>query len=645
MKKYVESLPIDVNFKTIILEKEFIDANASIYLYYPFLFIEYFEYKDIEKVEKLSIAGFLYFKSLILLDKIFDSKKNSKDSLGVLLASVCQEEAIKILAELFPINSEFWILWNKRKEEYLYANKIEKIKKKISWKQYKKLASLKSAFGKCAIDALHILSKNKRQEITDKLLESHNIFSVAMQLNDDIVDISEDFGNDQFNWAYFKTKKLLIKDGINIYDVDLLKLKNYMYVYGIDVILRRYSILHLRKAKAIVELKYNTLWTEKLGLAINENLKLIENSIAYIEILKVKRHLLNRNNKSINLKLPNFKNNVLVNGLKYILNEFKNDFGEIKHIMYLPKSQGFSNRNEIHVGDIFQKAMLCCNLLNIQKNTNINLRPIIDCEIEYIIENRLKDKVGVWSYFPSVKEISPDIDDLGQILFLLIISSNKELIYKYCMQGINIVENDLICSDGGIETWILPSRNRTKLQQKQNLYNETKWGKGPDVEVMANYLYGLSLFDDKKYDLTIKNGLLYILSKQNIQGYWESRWYFGSYYGTYICLKLFHINNLHYPESDKALNFIKSKQNKDGGWGLNFKESDPLSTAFCILSLDLFENTRVDNYILKGFKYLKSCQLEDGSFNATPFIKPRGIESYKSKILTTSYALYALSIK
>ncbi|PSD43841.1 hypothetical protein C7E23_12335 [Elizabethkingia anophelis] len=49
-------------------------------------------------------------------------------------------------------------------------------------------------------------------------------------------------------------------------------------------------------------------------------------------------------------------------------------------------------------------------------------------------------------------------------------------------------------TEGGIETWIIPNYNLSELQKKQDYFNRSKWGKGPDVEVVANFAYALQLF-------------------------------------------------------------------------------------------------------------------------------------------------------
>lgn len=158
-KAYINSLPIPNEIKAT-LQSDGIN-HASFYLFYPHLFKEAFTINQPEKIDLLSIAGFLFYKSLIYVDKIVDSQaKDEKVTQYYQLSLICQEEAIKILATLFPLGSDFWKYWNKRKGEYLAAQKADRNASLISSPdQFYDLADYKSSFGKVAIDSLAVLSK------------------------------------------------------------------------------------------------------------------------------------------------------------------------------------------------------------------------------------------------------------------------------------------------------------------------------------------------------------------------------------------------------------------------------------------------------------------------------------------------------
>ena len=173
------------------------------------------------------------------------------------------------------------------------------------------------------------------------------------------------------------------------------------------------------------------------------------------------------------------------------------------------------------------------------------------------------------------------------------------------------------------------------MEKLQEHYNKTKWGEGPDNEVVANFIYGLVLLNEEKYQNKIDLSVSFLLNTQNKEGFWASRWY----YGTYVCLRLFSKLNLQNDNISKAIFFIENSQNIDGGWGLNDK-SDPLNTAMSLLSLSYYKNDSVT--VKKAISYLKKTQFENGSWCAVDFIRPKTNEPYKSKTITTAYVLKAL---
>lgn len=191
------------------------DKSPKFYQYYPRLFKAYFKNIDDETITALSDAGYFYYQSILKIDLIIDDK----DISGFSQILILQEEAIKRLASIYSHNSVFWEYWDKRKKEYFDAVIIEKgfdYDNNILFSAYEDLADKKSAFGKIAIDCLHLLSSNENISLYQTLLKSHKFFSVAFQLYDDVKDFKEDLEKGQFNWAVHKLKK----------EVDFKKLNN-----------------------------------------------------------------------------------------------------------------------------------------------------------------------------------------------------------------------------------------------------------------------------------------------------------------------------------------------------------------------------------------------------------------------------------
>ncbi len=423
---------------------------------------------------------------MIFMDGLLDGKIKQGDDHAALIPiaiSICQEESIKLLTHIFGLRSNFWNYWNLRRKEYLQAFQMEKMLSKdsrhFSIDFYENIAEKKAAMGKVAIDALHVLDREKNVETYQALLAGHEMFSIGLQLSDD-----------------------------------------------------------------------------------------------------------------------------------------------------------------------FQRAILLDILCDLQEKTpqgNL-LLPMINAEVAYLYASKLSRGVGGWSYFPTVKEIAPDADDLGQVLQCFARANRKDIIEEHCISLLETLFTDNYLENcGAFETWIIPRGNRSELEELQNYFNTTKWGKGPDPEVVANLLFGTVTAGLNQYAELVSNGIKYLLEEQAPQGFWKSRWYYGSYYGTYICLRLFQATKTASSAAGKALDWLLNTQNEDGGWGNTPGISTPLCTAFALLCFSTHPETMHAPIVAKGTEYLIRSGLEYGGiYPAEPFIIPKEGQPYKSKTITTAYVLKAL---
>ena len=612
-------------------------VSDEIYLQYPQLFANSYTTVEPKPIEFLNIAGYLYYKSVLLMDKLIDTNSIKNKAETLMIISKLQEESIKYLATVFKLESPFWKLWNKRQQEYFYAMQLEKqIAQNPSYKKYQQIADLKAAFGKVAIDCLHILSEEADKEKYTQLLQSHFHFSVGLQLLDDLYDLEEDLKNQQFNWAYHECITQLKKKEYDTDKMELSEIKKLIYVKGINTHIRKKALQEFKKSKALAQPYKAMSWisiVEKQETQIKLAIDQIE---GYMQLTAAKIQL--KNAAPVNDLLPSFTSDTPEKkALNYLLLEWQSGYSELKHLMYLSSLDGFSGKSCVHIGDIFQRAMVTNILMEAQSTLKINLQSIVEKEVGYLVQQRLKTKTGGWSYYPTCAEIAADADDLGEIMQVFISSQNEPLIKQYCQTPINILLKDRITEKDGIETWIIPKNKLTKKQQQQEYFNTTKWGVGPDNEVMANFLYGLARYDKAKYKTQILKSCEYLLNQQSSEGYWESRWYYGNYYGTYVCLRLFKEMGIENDKLSRAFNYIKKSQQQDGGWGTD-NVSDVLNSAFAILTLRLL-NKQIPK---SAIDYLKGKQQSDGSWEAVSFIKPRSNDPYKSATLTTAFVLRAL---
>jgi hypothetical protein len=520
------------------------------------------------------------------------------------------------------------------------TEKMLQMQKYTDWATYKDLADKKSTFGKIAIDSLYLLSNKKDNALYKALLKSHYYFSIGFQLYDDLKDFREDFENKQFNWAYYQlSQKIDIKQFPN----DVYILNKFLYTKGIAFEIMNKSALAFQKAMDVLKpFPIQSEWLETVGQMKNTILNYLEIAIGYTKILEAKIELnKGEHSQPVFFNYDSIRDITIRKSLDFIRQDYWKNHAELKHIMYLSRTEDFENDNQVHISDTFQRAMLNDCLHVVASASGINIKPYIDAEINYLISRMNKDSTGGWSYFPAVAEIAADIDDLGQIMQLLINSDRDDLLKSACDNPINIALSSRYNQAGGIATWIIPNDNQTVQQQKQDMFNRTKWGTGPDVEVTANFVYALFLYDKDKYGKIIHTSSKYICENQLENGAWESRWYYGLYYGTYVCLRLLEKNRNKYRHHiRKALEFILKNQNADGGFGLKNNISDALSTSFALLTLKLIDK---DNIAIKrAEEYLKQTQESEGSWAAVDFIKPKTSEPYKSKVLTAAFVLKSL---
>lgn len=617
------------------------DTSPEYYQYYPRLFYAYFPNIEESKIKDISDAGYFYYQSVLIADSIHDNM----DLYKIPHMFFLQEETIKILTSIYGRNSEFWQFWELRKNEYFQAFEVEKNlnDENITWDIYQDLADKKSAFGKIAIDSLFFLS-DKRIQLYETLLKSHALFSVGFQLYDDVKDFKEDLMRNQFNWAVHELKKQL---DFSVYDLSALN--KYLFIKGTGQQLLNKSIMYFDKAIEILKpYKIDSEWSDIIQETRRTISLYLDNTEGYLQTLIKKMELKKQNNASYFLEYDHISDLSSKKGLKFIHYDFSHNYAELNHIMFLSKqADGFENTEQVHYSDTFQRALLNDCLVDVAKKHRIDFEHFAKQEVEYYLKRMSDDIVGGWSYFPTVKEIAADIDDLGQIMQLFIKNGFIDLVDVHCKVPIQIALENKYNKNGGISTWLIPVSNRTELHEKQIFFNETKWGAGPDPEVVANFMYALHLYSPETYREYIQNAIRYIIKQQQEDGYWNSRWYYGSLYGTYVCLRLLR----EYKEYDiaimsieLALTYLKIIQNEDGGFGL-YKDapSDPLSTALAVLTLKLFKD-KPEPDIKRAETFLLENQHEDGSWKAIEFIKPKVNEPYKSRTLTTAYVLQALNL-
>ena len=325
---YLKHYPTEV--VNSIMNEEFINTNPSYYLYYPYLFNEYFNFHDKDKLDLISMSAFLYYKSVILIDDIFDNDKKTNNFKNYFIANICQEETIKILSSFFSMDSSFWKTWNNRKLEYVKAFQLDKALQQIKdYEEFENLADYKSAVGKVAIDCLYYLSNERNEDIYKSLLESHKYFYVGFQIMDDIVDYDEDTKNGQFNISKHELIKKLKNKNDVINDYSLENQKKLIYLTGVSEDLYVKATSYLNKSLKI-QVNQNTLWATEIKSLYNTSVTHYLNIRGFIKKYHTEQE------KTVTINKRQSLSNTIMNSVDYIVknqltegcwNDFFNDAG------------------------------------------------------------------------------------------------------------------------------------------------------------------------------------------------------------------------------------------------------------------------------------------------------------------------------
>lgn len=563
-KNYIKYSNIAEENKVFISNIEFINNNPDFYLYYPSLFSNYFDIRE-KEMNLLCIAGYLYYQSTIFLDKVID-----EEQLNLIFPSmICQEEAIKILSTLFSLDSIFWSVWNKRKSDYKKAIQLEKIiSKNPDYKKYKKLAALKSSFGNCAIDSLYHLNINKfhTNKVYGILLKTHDYFSVAYQLNDDILDFINDYKSNQFNWCVYTFNNEYFKK----YSIEDCKKLFYLEGYATESFKLAISELN----KALVLLNENNLSSSLWYKHIN-NMKLkfqnsiieIENYIYQIEVETEK--------SSIIIKDNNVKSSLEIGAL-YIKKCFI-------------KNQWHDYYNQGGISNIWTTAFVLSKIVSIPYFNKIFANEV-KLASQFILSSRTQN--NLWGYSTTW------IDDADSTNFALISLHYLDLLENYNHDNWNEYFKTNYFSTYKNQAFLLESLSDNKINDVSGWCTDHHC-------VSAVSLYYLIISDDSsnKTDKLLYN--FKSLPLNSITAYWWSDSIYTLYYLflTYKKLKMT-------IEIEKIQNFISAKIKYD-----YYEDHFGINLFYTALALEiLIGNSKYLNISNALAEFLIRNQFIDGSW-------------------------------
>lgn len=362
------------------------------------------------------------------------------------------------------------------------------------------------------------------------------------------------------------------------------------------------------------------------------------------------------NNHPINQLKPLSTNSTLQDlcfkGMKHLLDEYHLGFTNTKHVMPF-SPEVFRVKTEFQEGDIFQRALLLDTFLDVNGMFKNKLQEIIDLEANYLIASRRKEGVGGWAYFPELRELPPDADDLAQVMQVLLRSGYRSIASSLFEKPLTVLLRDQKNPDNGWESWIIPKENKTEEEELQTIWVNKAWGTGSDIDVVANLLYALQLYDKDRFSEEIAGGLDFLYNSHT--GFsWKSTWYYGDYYGTYVSIKAICANNGDQKIIEKAIEFLENSRQPDGGWSIEGQQSSSLQTALALLGIAVGKNylgqTTDPSWLEDSLLFLQEKYTDSNGWESSPFIRmpmgrPSGfvhtILTYESATITTNFVVKA----
>lgn len=567
-KKYIIDLKLNRTIEKAITDDDFIRANQQFYLYYPKLFSSAFNVSK-KDVALLCIAGYLYYQSTLFLDSVIDDKQFHK----IAFVNICQEEAIKILTSIYGKDSVFWSYWNQRRNEYYAAIELEKgihSKELVTIDDYLQIADYKASFGKAAIDTLFVLNNSLDPESYNALLKSHRLFSLAFQLNDDILDFKKDVLSGQFNWAHYLLKR---EPGIESADVNVLN--KYIYIRGITSKIFRTAIDYLDKAWYAVEDIPVPLWKDMIAdLRQKFQVSVLETD-NYLEILTAG----------------------ITSSSVYIINNSLSDSIRLS-VDYIKSKQNKDGSwreyvNQGGISNVWSTAFIVSGLSGALADKY--LPEAVNLALHFIDNNRIDD---IWGYN------STWIEDADTTNFVLLSYLNNNL----AVQNAWLQEWEKYqSSKGGFATY----------KNKEYLLEALGDGRITEVSGWCNAHHcvsAVSFYFMAKYDKNSEVFSLLDLYFDQISEVLEAYWWTSPIYTLYFLVKTYRITG-DKKKADILTEQILSYGNEDGSFNDRYGKNDFYTGMALEILMD--DACRYRDQIERSVDYLLKNQYEDGSWKSS----------------------------
>jgi squalene-hopene/tetraprenyl-beta-curcumene cyclase len=257
---------------------------------------------------------------------------------------------------------------------------------------------------------------------------------------------------------------------------------------------------------------------------------------------------------------------------------------------------------------------------------------LLDHEVRQKGDWRVKSpelEPGGWA-FEFHNDWYPDVDDSGFVMLAI-----KDIKVRDKKQKAHAIKRGIAwclgmqSANGG---WAAFDKDNTKyLLNKIPFADLEALIDPPTADLTGRMLELLGTFNYAKDHPAIVRAVTFLKSEQEPEGPWWGRWGVNYIYGTWSVLGGLEAIGEDMSQSyiKKAVNWLKSKQNLDGGWGevcesyedrslMGCGASTPSQTSWALLSL--FAAGEVHSKAAeRGIEYLVACQKQDGTWDEEAF--------------------------
>lgn len=250
-------------------------------------------------------------------------------------------------------------------------------------------------------------------------------------------------------------------------------------------------------------------------------------------------------------------------------------------------------------------------------------KQILETRGDWSVKNK-KAKPGGWA-FEFENDYFPDIDDTIEVLTLL---------HHYDLNTDRLQK----AFDLGVQ-WLLSMQSKNggwaafDVDNTLSLVNQIPFSDHgacldpPTADITGRMIEFLALLGYQKEHPILKRALKFLFEEQVECGAWDGRWGVNYLYGTWCALQgLAAIGeDLTQPAVRKAVDWLKSQQNSDGGWGescdgylrneyIHLDHSVPSQTAWALMGLIAAGETHSEA-VTRGIGYLLKEQNAHGCWN------------------------------